>query len=154
MRLSDVGTWGRLAYIHIVPKYLVTRIIAGLIGLATGLAAPVTAVAHGFVHAHALYFEAHGADVGGVLAHDHHGTEHNAGPALSHAGGPDHAHPSFDSGPRPRLDVLPFLAVLVVLAAPLQFPVTRSAPSWPTGYDPGTHPPSSPPPRLRAPPFA
>lgn len=133
-------------------RILTFRLIAALIGLSAGLAAPATALAHGLQHARSEHEYAH--------EHEHHRPQqHHRGPAdssgtgaLAAPDGGDHPHPRIEAAPTVRTGAWVALAVVATVAA-LVLPYETAAPP-PVFLDqfPGPDPPTGSPPRLRAPP--
>jgi hypothetical protein len=128
------------------------RVLSLTIALATGLAGSSVALAHGAAHAREAHAAEHRAE-----SHTHvHGGAVSApvDEATPHVDGPEHLHPVVETAPAARVDAFVSVAVLVVLAAWAEPPVSAVALLPAVDNLPNTHPPGAPPPRLRGPPLA
>lgn len=133
-------------------RILTFRLIAALIGLSAGLAAPATALAHGLQHARVAHEHAHEHEHHRSEQHDHGPTDSSGPGALTAPAGGDHPHPRIEGAPTVRADAWVALAVVAAVAVLVLPDETAEPPTVFLDQFPGPDPPTGSPPRLRAPP--
>ena len=129
---------------------LAFRLLAALVGLSAGLAAPATSLAHGILRARAEHADARGHNPEGTSPHNPGDSGLTAGAGVAAPDGDDHPHPRIDRAPTVRTDAWVAAAVVATVAA-LVLPGGTTAPPavFPDQF-PGPDPPTGAPPRLRA----